>query len=78
MKDRNGQEIPEELRQKLEDAYGPLLIRNAHPVLKDFLENRYGLNESILEGLTGEKAAGRRIELLEEQEGIRICLHAMA
>ena len=78
MKDRNGQEIPEEFRQKLEDAYGPLLIRNAHPVLKDFLENRYGLNESILGGLTGEKAAGRRAELLEEQEGIRICLHVMA
>lgn len=78
MKDGNGQEISEELRQKLEDAYGPLLIRNAHPVLKDFLENRYGLNESILAGLTGEKAAARRVELLEEQEGIRICLHAMA
>lgn len=64
-------------RQELEDAYGPVLLKKKHPVLREYLEVLQLRNENILTGLQTENAAGRREELLREQAGITNCLAAM-
>ena len=64
-------------RQELEDAYGPVLLRKKHPVLREYLEVLQQRNENILTGLQTGNAAGRREELLCEQAGIANCLAAM-
>ena len=67
------EDCTEEFPTVLQDAYGPLLLQDGHPVLKEYLEMLYGRNEAILVKL-GEGNEDRRKELLSEQEGIRFCL----
>ena len=42
-----GGEFPE----RIQDAYGPLLLADRHPVLEDYLRTVYQRNEGILAGL---------------------------
>lgn len=70
------QVLPEETRQRLEDAFGPCLLAARHPVLKEYLEVLQDRTEKILSGLdaAGSGAALRRQELLLELQDIRQCL----
>ena len=64
-----GGEFPE----RIQDAYGPLLLADRHPVLEEYLRTVYQRNEGILAGL-GDANRDRREELLREQADIRYCL----
>ena len=55
--------------QPWESFYGPLLIRNNHPVLKEFLEQEKNSLEQILKNLleeTSEKARKRTDQLKQK------------
>jgi len=57
-----------------EELYGPCLIRNRHPILREFLEKERTLLERILDGISvqkGESARRRAEELKEQLEWIR-------
>ncbi len=60
--------------QDLEDAYGPLLLRQAHPVLVAYLKQLYTHNQKIIEGLDNSRNEERKQELAAMQEGIAFCL----
>lgn len=64
-----GGEFPE----RMQNAYGPILLQDRHPVLKDYLQTVYRRNEGILLGL-GDGNPERKKELLQEQADIRYCL----
>ena len=52
-----------------ESLYGPLLLKEKHPVLAEFLAKEKTLCESILKGLAGQESesAGNRAEELRKQ-----------
>lgn len=61
-----------------EDRFGPVLLREKHPVLKEFVSRELKLKQKILEGMpeesAGEKTVKRKSELTEE---IRILEEAL-
>ena len=52
-----------------EMMYGPCLVRQGHPVLREFLVKEQTTLETIIEGLKGQEGEGakRRVEELKEQ-----------
>ena len=62
-----------EFPERIQDAYGPILLADRHPVLEEYLRTVYQRNEGILAGL-GDANRDRREELLKEQADIRYCL----
>lgn len=73
----------EEYAEKMNPAelrYGPLLLKQKHPVLKEFLIREYELNERILSALEGkdtETSVQRKEQVEYEQVIIRDVLCAM-
>ena len=60
-------------------TYGPLLIRDRHPVLKQFLAYSLRMKEALLIHLTEQAAseqAGKRLKVLKEEIEVMKCLHA--
>lgn len=67
--DRN--DSNEGIRHELELCYGPLLLKNHHPLLPDYLSREERLCRQVLEAMQGketEAANARREELREELE----------
>ncbi|MGN1147098.1 MAG: tRNA (adenine(22)-N(1))-methyltransferase [Lachnospiraceae bacterium] len=77
---------PEEIPQRLADAFGPCLLAKKHPVLREYLEILKARNQSILAGLEAqaakdvaapEKTVRRKRELWEEladiEQGLLLC-----
>lgn len=60
--------------QRREDLFGTFLLRQKHPVLKEYLETVKSRNIKILEGLQTEKGLLRREEILAELDDIEECL----
>ncbi len=60
--------------QRREDLFGPFLLREKNPVLRDFFAVCLSRNEKILAGLNRDRNAERIEELEREQEDIRACL----
>ena len=59
-------------RQMLEDWFGPILLREKHPVLLQYLAKEKGSRESLIEKLKkedGSPGADRRLKELEEELG---------
>lgn len=70
-----GRKLTEEANYSIAElTYGRGLMKNAHPVLKDFLHYEIGVNEKILRSLekqSGERIEKRKEEIKEELERIR-------
>lgn len=60
--------------QRRADMFGPCLLKERHPVLREYLLMLQERNERILAGLSLSGAKERREELSLEQEDIRQCL----
>ena len=65
-----------EVRLRMEDKYGPVLLRKKDPVLQDFLQKEKRICRQILEGLQagGSRQESRRKEILERLEDIERAL----
>ena len=65
-----------EVRLRIEDKYGPVLLRKKDPVLQDFLQKEKRICRQILEGLQagGSRQESRRKEILERLEDIERAL----
>lgn len=66
-----------EVQQRTADSFGPCLLADRHPVLKEYLEMLQERDEKILESLGSAKTdrrAMRRQELREELSDIAYCL----
>ena len=65
-----------EVRLRIEDKYGPVLLRKKDPVLQDFLQKEKRICRQILEGLQagGSRQESRRKEILERMEDIERAL----
>ena len=65
-----------EVRLRIEDKYGPVLLRKKDPVLQDFLQKQKRICRQILEGLQagGSRQESRRKEILERMEDIERAL----
>lgn len=66
-----------EVQQRTADSFGPCLLADRHPVLKEYLEMLQEREEKILESLGSAKTdrrAMRRQELREELSDIAYCL----
>ena len=60
-----------DVRHELELRYGPLLLKNHHPLLQDYLSREERLCRQVLEAMQGkqtEAANARREELQRELE----------
>lgn len=60
--------------QRREDTFGPYLLREKHPVLKEYLQLLKSRTEEILAGLSAGNAEERKKELQLELEDIEACL----
>ncbi|MDE5802655.1 MAG: class I SAM-dependent methyltransferase [Lachnospiraceae bacterium] len=64
-----------EALQRIADSFGPCLLADRHPVLKEYLEMLWERDEKILESLeSAGKQAARREELCGELSDIAYCL----
>ena len=64
-----------EALQRIADSFGPCLLADRHPVLKEYLEMLRERDEKILESLkSAGKQAARREELCGELSDIAYCL----
>lgn len=65
-----------EVRLRIEDKYGPVLLRKKDPVLQDFLQKEKRICRQIREGLQagGSRQESRRKEILERMEDIERAL----
>lgn len=66
-----------EMQQRTEDSFGPRLLADRHPVLKEYLEMLQERDKKILESLDNaetDRRAMRRRELCEELSDIAYCL----
>lgn len=66
-----------EVQQRTEDSFGPCLLADRHPVLKEYLEMLRERDKKILESLDNaetDRRALRRRELCEELSDIACCL----
>lgn len=65
---------PEQLR--IEDKYGPVLLRQKHPVLKEYLQREVGIFEQILDNLrkNGKGQEVRQQEIMAKSEDIQTAL----
>lgn len=64
-----------ETLQRIADSFGPCLLADRHPVLKEYLEMLRERDEKILESLeSAGKQAARREELCGELSDIAYCL----
>lgn len=74
--DKQMQETME--KQQLFDLYGPMLLANRHPILKEWLEREIGICQEIMDRLSGdnvgEKALVRRQEIEEKQKLLKTAL----
>lgn len=55
-------EVPETLQQEAEDAFGPCLIHDGNPVLKDYLSWREGCQNKILQEAAAHPERKRQVE----------------
>ncbi len=66
--------------EQLQDAFGPLLLRNKHPVLLDWIEKELAKTDRLLEQLSKEPAEKegrkRRIEELAAQKQLLLSARA--
>lgn len=62
---------PMEPLKPWESLYGPLLLKEKQPVLKEFLEKERNLCESILKGLSGQESASAQERAAELTRQIR-------
>ena len=70
---RDKQEVKEDiLSSKVDDKYGPLLLRNQHPILKQFLEKERKTARLIEERLKGHQNERNELRLKEIQEEIEM------
>ncbi len=69
-------ERPNLERQRLEDKFGPVLLRQRHPVLKAYLQRETVICGQIAESLAGcgREQADRQRELRERLEDVRTAL----
>ncbi len=67
---------PASERQRLEDKFGPMLLRQRHPVLKAYLQREMDICGQIAESLVkcSRGQAERQQELRERQEDVRTAL----
>ena len=63
-------------QQRLEDKFGPVLLRKRHPVLKEFLHREYTICEQILDNLrnNGRDGSNRQQEILDKKKDIEAAL----
>lgn len=76
----NETDISEDVWQRLEDKFGPLLLQAKDETLKKYLEFQLHICEEILERLkegSSDKIADKRVEVLAEIEDIQLALTQM-
>lgn len=72
--ERTGKSTETEAWQRREDTFGPYLLKEKHPVLKEYLELLRDRTKEILAGLKEKNAEARVKELQLEMEDIEACL----
>lgn len=62
--------------QRMEDKYGPILLKQKHPVLKEFLHREYGICEQILHNLqtNGSEIEERQQEIMSKMKDVEAAL----
>ncbi|MDE7016735.1 MAG: class I SAM-dependent methyltransferase [Lachnospiraceae bacterium] len=65
---------------RMEDRYGPLLLRKKHPVLRRYLEREIGIADAVLEQLQAQGLAGskQRVRYEEVKAQLEDCKRVMA
>ena len=62
--------------RKIEDKYGPVLLKKKDPVLEDYLRREYSLCMQIMENLreNGRETEGRQEEIADRIRGVEAAL----
>lgn len=64
------------LKQRIQDKYGPFLLRQKHPVLKEFLQRELRICKQIMDNLqtNGKDSTERQKEILDKMKDVEEAL----